>query len=603
MLANDSYMVDDDVPTQPGDAENEWERRIENWALGWGSTRYEQPGTYDYGYPATLHRRGVFLPGAAVTALSPATAPTGNVSFGEYWDGVAANRRLLVVAARHVYEIDSSGTIAIATLTSLVPSTARMSKPTRFRTPGMAAPKVFIPVQAGGATDYFIVRTGAATYIENTGNLISRAFAAGKDVDGQDVLYRIDEDGELNATTTGNDPATGASWAGATYNAGETSSKVNDLYQQNKAILMGKEDGVWTFDSRLNAIPVTPGFEQTPDVDNFTFFKDANGMAVAPSAQGLIWIDGLEYGICGPVSSNAQAANLRGAEPAVSAIAGNYIYAAVYDGSNSYIFMGTHRLQGDTGDGPFTWHGPIAVVTGYQVVDLFVSTVYGTKLWWGGVAKFGYISLNSADFSPATDASSGYIYLPEGILDIDGPGVIKDLRKVEFITRAGRPFSTTNRWTLEVETTPGSGTWVAVNGDPATTADGVLASRWWTTETSGKRLRFRIAYSSNSGGTAELEALVVRGTQRPETTSVYSFDITIEQGQRNRTGARMWKKPADRVAALVALKAAGRKTIVAVGDVSITGYIISVGEEITQIGEKLPAKRVVRVKIRKAVTA
>lgn len=603
MLADDAYTVDDDVPTQPGDAEQEWERRIENWGLGWGSSRYEQPGTYDYGYPANLHRRGTFLPGAAVTALSPGTAPTGNVSFGEYWDGTTANRRLIVVAARHVYEIDSVGNVVVNTLTTAVPSTARMGKPTRFRTPGMAAPKVFIPVQNGGATDYFIVRTAANTYIENAGSKIARAFAAGKDIDGQDVLYRIDEDGELNLTTTGSDPSVGASWAGSTYSAGETSSRANDLYQQNKAILIGKEDGVWTFDSRLNAIPVTPGFDQTPDADNFTYFKDANGVAVAPSAQGIIWIDGLEWGTCGPVTSNQMARNLRGSEPAVSATAGSYIYSAVYDGSNSYIFMGTNRLQGDTGEGPFTWHGPVAVVTGFQVMDLFVSTVFGTKLWWGAVAKFGYINLKSADFSPETDSTSGYIYLPEGILDVDGPGVIKDFRKCEFITRAAVPFSSTNAWTLELETTPGSGTYTAINGGVTGSSDSVVASRYWTTETSGKRLRARIAYSGNSGGTAELEAVVVRGTQRPETTSVYTFVLNLEQGQRNRTGARMWKNPRTRIANLVALKNAGRKTVIAVGDLSITGYIVSVGEELTQKGEKLPPKNTVQVKVRKVVTS
>ena len=601
-LATGEYTVEP-VPTQPGDNESDWERRIENWGLGWGSTRYEQPGTYDYGAPATLHRRGVFLPGAAVTALSPATAPTGNVSFGEYWDGVAANRRLIVVAARHVYEIDSSGTVSTNTLTSLVPSTARMSKPTRFRTPGMAAPKVFIPVQNGGATDYFIVRTAANTYIENAGSKIARAFASGKDVDGQDVLFRIDEDGEINLTTTGSDPNVGASWAAATYGAGETSSKVNDLYQQNKAILAGKEDGAWTFDSRLNAIPVTPGFDQTPDVDNFTYFKDANGLAVAPTAQGIIWIDGLEWGVCGPVSSNPTAANLRGSEPAVSAVAGNYIYAAVYDGSDSRIFCGTPRLQGDIGDGPFTWHGPIAVVTGFQVMDLFVSTIFGTKLWWGGVAKFGYINLKSADFSPATDSTSGYIYLPEGILDMDGPGVIKDFRKVEFITRPGAPFATTNAWGFEMETTPGSGTYVAVNGGSTAAADGVVASRWWTTETSGKRLRARIAYSGNSGGTAELEAVIIRGTQRPETTDVYTFNVSLAQGQRNRTGARTLRKPPSDGAILRALQDAGRKVVVAVGEDTVTGQVIGVRAKVMEQGERRPPIRAIEVRFRKTVTA
>lgn len=600
-LADNQYTVET-VPTQPGDGEEPWEKRIDNWALGWGSSRYEQPGTYDYGAPATLHRRGVFLPGSAVTALSPGTAPTGNVSFGEYWDGTDANRRLIIVSARHVYEVNSAGTISTNTLTTLVPSTARMAKPTRFRTPGMAAPKVFIPVQNGGATDYFITRTAANTYIENTGSKIARAFAAGKDIDGQDVLYRVDEDGELNLTTTGSDPNLAASWAGSTYGAGETSSRVNDLYQQHRAILAGKEDGVWTFDSRLNAVPVTPGIGQTPDADNFTYFKDANGMAVAPSAQGIVWIDGLDWGVCGPVSSNPNAENLRGPEPAVSAVAGNYIYAAVYDGSDSHIFLGTPRLQGDIGEGPFTWHGPIAIVENYQVMDLFVSTIYGTKLWWGAVAKFGYINLKDADFSPETDHTSGSIYLPEGILDIDGPGIIKDFEKVEFITRAARPFSSTNAWTFDVETTPGSGTYVSVDGGATGASDGVVADRYWSTETSGKRFRSRISYSNNSG-TAELEAVVVRGTQRPENTSVYTLVVRAREGQRNRRGARDLRKATSVRDTLVALKDSGRKTALLLGDSSVTVRVVSVQTRTSAVGEKMVAGHEIEVRLRKVVTS
>lgn len=591
------------VPSQPGDSENGFEKRIENWAMGWGSTRYEQPGTYDYGLPAVLHRRGVFLPGATVTALSPATAPTGNVSFVEYWDGTAANRRLIVVSARHVYEYDSSGSVTISNLTAIVPATARMGRGVCFKVAAMSSPKVFIPVQNGGATDYFIVRTAANTYSENGGSKVATALAAVKDKDGEDIMVRANEDGRLNATTANADPATGASWAAATYGVGPTNTKVLDIAMQNKAIIVGKEDGAYTCDSRLNTVPLTPGFEQTRDGDNFTYIKDVNGVAVAPTVQGLIWIDGLDYGVCGPVSANEQARNLRGQELAVSASAGKYVYCSVYYNSNSYIFLGTPRVPGDIGEGPFTWHGPIAVVTGYQVQDLFVSTVWGTKLWWGASAKFGYITLNSTDFSPGTDATSGYIYLPEGILDIDGPGIIKDLEKVEFITRAGVPFSATNAWTFEVETTPGSGTYVAVDGGATGASDGVVASRYWTTETSGKRLRCRIGYSGNSGGTAELEAVVVRGTERPETTDIFTFAIKLAEGQRMKRGQRRIGKPRLDWVTLEALYEAGRKTMLVFGEQTITGRIVGLKSVETKTGDLLPGEMVVEVRFRKVVTS
>lgn len=81
-LDGDSYTAET-VQTQPGDAEQEWEKRIENWGLGWGSQRYEQPGTYDYASPGNMHRRGVFLQEPEsqhyhLVPLPPATSASEN---------------------------------------------------------------------------------------------------------------------------------------------------------------------------------------------------------------------------------------------------------------------------------------------------------------------------------------------------------------------------------------------------------------------------------------------------------------------------------------------------------------------------------------------
>lgn len=601
LIEGDGSHKREAVNTQPGDSDQEWEKRIENAALGWGQSRYAGPGGYDYGDVAVLHRVGVFQPGATVTALAPGTAPTGNVSFVEYWDGVAANRRLIIIAARHVYEVDSAGTISVNTLTASVATAARMGRGVRFKAAtGMAAPKIFIPVQGLLSTDGFIVRTAVNTYAKQSSNLRASCFGAGKDAEGEDVLWRINENGRLNSSIPDTDPATTANWAGQTFAVGETSSRANDLIQQGRSMVAGKEDGAWSWDNVLNAVPITKGMENTPDVDNFTFLKDVNGMAVTPTAQGIIWIDGLEWGVCGPVSANQGARNLRGVEQAVSAIAGSYIYSSVYIGGNSLIFMGAPKRQGDTGEGPFTWHGPVAKVTGFQLTDLHVSTVFGVKLWWGAIAKFGYINLQD-DFSPATDATSGDIYLPEGIVDIDGPGVIKDFRKAEFITRAAVPFSATNQWSIALETTPGSGTWTAVDGGAV--ASGAVASRYWSTETFGSRLRVRLSYSAN-GGSAELEAVVLRGTERPEKAWVHTFQLQSRDGIRTRRRNRVWRAARTDGSTLEGLIASGRKTVITYGQSTFTGKVTNVQEVIARPpGREQPPARMFEVRVREVVTS
>lgn len=591
------------VKTQPGDANQEFERVILNNAGGWGISRYERAGGYDYGDTANLHKRLSWLPGAAVTSrLGALNAPTDPGGFAEYWDGTAANRRLIIVAGAAVYEVQSNGTITETSLAALVGSgKARIAK--RYKAPtAMSAPKMFISVQNGGATDYLIQRTAANTYSEITGTKRAVAVATVKDSNGDDVLARVTESGKLNLTTADTDPDAGASWAAAEYSIGETSALVNDIVQQGRSIIIGRADGAYTFDSLTNAVPITRGMDQTPSDDNFKWFKDFNGLVLAPTAAGIVYIDGLDWDVCGPVSSNPDARSLRGVETAVSDQAGSFLYAAVYYSSTSYIFLGTYRRDEGSGHGPFVWHGPFASVSG-KVVDLRVSTVFGTKLWLLTSAAFSTIELND-DFSPKTDATSGNIYLPEGIFDMDGgPGVIKDFRKVEFIAPAAKPFSSTNAWTLALETTPGSGTYTAVDGGSTGAGDGVVASRFWSTETSGKRLRGRIQYSGNSGGTAELEAIVVRGTMRPETADEHTFRLLVKDGERTPRGVRTAKSAKSVYDTLRGLVDSGRKTVITYGETSFQGRVTDVRYVPVQPGVGMSPRRAISVTVRRVVLA
>ena len=592
------------VATQPGDSNQEFERRIENLAQGFGNSRYIRAGGYDYADTANLHKRLSFLPGAAVTSrLGALTAPTDPGGFAEYWDGTVANRRLIIIAGARAYEVQANGTINEYSLAALVGSgKARIAK--RYKAPtAMTVPKMYISVQGGGATDYMIERTSAGTYAEIAGNLRAVAVATVKDSNGDDVFARVTEAGKLNLTTADTDPSLLASWAASEYSIGEHSALVNDIVQQGRSIIIGRADGAFTFDSLTNAVPITRGMEQTPHDDNFKWFKDFNGLVLAPTAAGLVYIDGLDWDVCGPISSNEDARNLRGTETAVSSQAGAYLYSAVYDGSaTSYIFLGTPRRDEGTGHGPFVWHGPIASVSG-KVVDLFVSTVWGRKLWLLTATAFSTIEL-AVDFSPATDATSGNIYLPEGVFDMDGgPGVIKDFRKVEFIAPAARPFSATNAWTLSMETTPGGGSYVDVDGGATGSGDGVVGSRYWTTETSGKRLRGRIEYSGNSGGTAELEAVVVRGTMRPETTDEHEFRLLLADGERTPRGVRTGATASAAYDVLRGLVDSGRKTTITYGEASFQARVTSIREVPVKPARGGAPKRAISLTVRRMVLA
>ena len=604
---NESPVQREPAPVQPGEMDTEFERRLMNLAMGWGQAKYSGPGGYNYGDGAILHRRLSWLPGSTVTVRTDATIPIGPVSFCEYWDGTDANRRLIIVTPRHVYEVHPDGTCDDNDLGVAFTLARGMTKGVSFRTGGMTAPKIFIARPSTTLTDYMVSRTAANTYAVSGANKYMAAVGEGKDPAGAQVLWRVDENGKLNQSVADSDPDSGASWSGASYPAsnfplGSTNTRVNDIVQQSKSMVAGKPDGAWTFDNVLNTIPLTRGMEQAMDAANFKWFKDANGMAIAPTLAGLVWLDGLEWGVCGPVSSNPEARNLRGIETAATSDAGNYGYSSVYYGGDSYIFMRTPRKETDTGSGPFTWHGPIAKIASQKVTDLKISTVWGKKLWIGYVnaagdtGGWGTIALND-DLSPVPDAATGYIYLPEGILDMSGPGVIKDLRKAEFIAPADAPFAATNAWTVEVDT--GSG-YTAIDGGSVTS--GTYAERFWSTETSGRRPRVRLKYSGNTGS-AELEQVIIRGTERPETTDLYTFRLRLKDGPKMPSGKRLPKTALGQYETLRGLLDLGRKVAVVYGETTFTGKVTYVSDVSQRKGLTGSPEYVVTVRVRRVKTS
>ena len=576
------YVLDDEgdapaheqqhVAVQDGAEGKEFNERIENFARGWGASKRMERNTYDRAEPGIMHNRLRFLPGTTVFEYTPVTVPIGRVSFCEYWDGTDANRRLIVVSPRHVYEIDSAGTVTTNDLGVAFTTARGMTKGTPFRNGATAAPRVYIARQSATATDYFVVRTAANTYSLSTSNFRADAICAGKDSTGANVLWIVDPDangGQLRQCVADADPQTPGSWGATTYPVGEVSVRANDLCQQAKRMVVARPDGMFTFDNIARSTPITPGMEQVRDEDNGRYVKNFNGIAVVPTIAGLVWIDGLEWGMCGPVSSNRDAQSLRGREVAFAS-AGEYVFAAVYDNTDSWIFLGTVRTQdhGGSGTGPFVWHGAVAKVAGAQVTDLLVSTVWGKRLWIGLTDGFAACTLQS-DFSPTPNEPSGYIYLPDGVLDASGPDVLKEIHSAELVAPSGVAFSATNSWAAQFDFGDGNG-WVS----PGTATTGTYSKKSFTTEKTARRPKMRLYYSGNTGS-GELESVVVRGFERPENRWHHVFRVVARDMDRKRSGARTWRHPQTVEDDLKALKAAGWTGLVKWGETSINGKVLN----------------------------
>jgi hypothetical protein len=575
------YVLDDSqgpaheqqhAPVQDGDEGKEFNERIENFARGWGASKQMEKNTYDRAETGILHNRLRFLPGSTVFEYTPVSpVPNGPVSFCEYWDGTDANRRLIAISPRYIYEIDSSGTVVASDLGATFTATRAMTKGVCFRNGATAAPRVYIARQSATATDYFIVRTAANTYSTTTANFRADAICAGKDSSGANVLWIVDPDangGQLRQCVADADPQTPGSWGGTTYPVGEVSVRSNDLAQQAKRMVVARPDGMFTFDNIARSTPITPGFEQTKDADNGRYVKNFNGMAIVPTIAGLLWVDGLEWGMCGPMSSNRDAQALHGREVAFAS-AGDFVFAAIYDNTDSWIFLGTVRTDahGGSGTGPFVWHGAVAKVQGAQVTDLTVSTVWGKRLWIGLTDGFAAILLNS-DFTPVANEPSGYIYMPDGVLDKSGPHVTKQIDAVELIAPSAVAFSATNTWAAQFDFGDGNG-WVS----PGSATSGYHSKQTFATEKTSKRPKMRLAYSGNTGS-AELEGVIVRGLERPDIRWHHVFRVLARDMDRTRMGARTWRHPQTVEDDLKALRTSGWTGLVKWGETSINGKVV-----------------------------
>lgn len=579
------------LPVQEGESKQEFNLEFRNGAKGWGWSKYLSEHIYDYTDAAILYRAHSWLPGTTVHFLSPGTAPDGPVAFGEFWDGTEANRRLIAAADRYVYEIQANLTISTNDLTAVIGASGAMGKPERYKT-GSIAVRMYIPVKGPTATDLFIVRTAANAYSETTSTFRAEAMGVAVDIAGDFVLWIADPDaswagedkGQIRQSVALADPQNVGSYATASYPVGEASVEINDIVQQNKRMLIARPDGVYTFNNVSKSVPVV-GLLDALDSENGKYITDYNGTAIVPTIVGLLQIDGIQWEPVGPISSNKDAHHLRDQRELAFTSAGEYAYAATFDGVNSMIWLGTKRgeMEVSSGSGPFVWHGVIATVPAKEIAPggMRVWTAGGKRLFLGFHDSIGYIQLND-DFSPVADAASGTIYFPEGALDAEGPAVLVEIHSVEYIGTVDRPMDSLNKWTVSFDF--GEGPVSPGDGD-----DGVYKRVAFATERSGRRIQLQLSYVND--GTAELESFVVNGIVRPLNRWRHTFRIRGDEFPRGNIRQRIHRTPEKIGEELRALYNAGWKGVVQFGNDSFFGQVTDFSEStVTPAQRGKPAK-------------
>src|SRR5690606_37538419 len=114
-------------------------------------------------------------------------------------------------------------------------------------------------------------------------------------------------DAEIRTCST--TPTTASNWSPATggtgYQVGDPGIAITDLATWGRFLVVGKEDGLWTFDEDLKAIPRLPDLAVFRDPQNCVGMTESGGYLYVPHIAGLVrWAPG-EYAIVGPNAEGA----------------------------------------------------------------------------------------------------------------------------------------------------------------------------------------------------------------------------------------------------------------------------------------------------------
>lgn len=104
------------------------------------------------------------------------------------------------------------------------------------------------------------------------------------------------------------DPMTAGDWTPTTtvgYEIGESGQEITDLATHGKLLMVGKTDGLWSFDESLNTINEVPDLQTVVDGSNCIGMESFGGFLLVPHKTGLIrWAPGV-YSYVGPEQEGA----------------------------------------------------------------------------------------------------------------------------------------------------------------------------------------------------------------------------------------------------------------------------------------------------------
>jgi len=373
----------------------------------------------------------------------------------------------------------------------------------------------------------------------------------------QDMLYAslADDDGtysgyEVAMLSSGSDATSWANWSGL-YKIGDETSEITSLAALHSLVFVGKEDGLHGLDSSWICPPLTPEMRAYRSPYNCKDMIAWHGQLWVPHLRGLLaYTDMGDSGFS--VRSVGPGRNVSGDNPVrgrITALAGddNWLYAALYNGEDSYILAGKPVQTEDMGI--MVWH-PIVYLEGVMCNALHISGLWTSpRLFFGMDHNVGYIVLPENSDNPLQDtncryATDGSIYYSAH--SWNAPNTTKLWKSIEI-----QADNLSLMQYITVYYRVDKGAWVKAGTAKVSPSVSIGLT---SGAVSGNEIEIKLEFTQYTDHVPIIvRAVIIRGLERPLTTDLISAVVRCADNLPTRTGGTCPRSGATILAELKAL--------------------------------------------------
>lgn len=503
--------------------------------LGYGEERQRVEGMYNYSENVDARFYEAVIPGPKVTKLTVNNYTSAVRGFEEF-DGV-----LWVNSGRYINKI--------------LPTNLITSKDLEDFAVGQFCYDMTVfdgkLIVACGDSGHLVTRDDTATWEEAT-DVYAKFLTV-----WQDALYATlaDEDGnysghEVAMLSSGSDAKSWANWSGLN-KIGDETSEITSLAALHSLVFVGKEDGLHGLDSSWISPPLTPEMRSYRSAYNCEDMIAWHGQVWVPHLRGLLaYTDmgdsGFSLRSVGPGRNVSDDNPVRGR---VTALAGddNWLYASVYNGTDSYILAGK-PIESD-GMGMMVWH-PIV-----HLADTFCNALHISGLWssprlfFGMDQNVGYIVLPRNSDNPLQDdncryATGGTIYYSAH--SWNAPNTTKLWKSIEI-----QADNLSLMQYITVSYRVDKGAWVKAGTAKVSPSVSIGLT---SGAVSGNEIEVKLEFTQQTDYVPIIvRAVIIRGLERPSTTDVITAIVRCANNLPLRTGGTCPRSGATILAELKAM--------------------------------------------------